>query len=272
MSLICVSLSKMQQSSATSFCIAMSDISVYVTSDVTSSERRISPQWDLHHLKTRLEQITGIAPKFQTIQYYPLPSSNQYEIISDASSYSEDKDRNTALVLFKITPFARLHIIDANPDSELADFNNVDENDDVGFKLSEEDYQKRSDSVLRWKQTQKLGKYDPEYNLAKQRAIEEEAKISTSIRTGDRCRVINIQGERRGTVRFVGKIKMLDDDENTWVGVEFDEPVGRNDGLIDGVQIFSAKPKHGSFVKPKQVEVGDFPELDPFASDDDDEL
>lgn len=250
----------------------MSDISVYVTSDVTSSERRISPQWDLHYLKTRLEQITGIAPKFQTIHYYPLPSSNQHEVLSDASSYSETGDRNTPLALLKIAPFTRLHIIDANPDSELADLNNMDETENVGFKLSEEDYQKRSDSVLRWKQENKLGKYDPEYNLAKKRAMEEDARMTSSIQTGQRCRVINIQGERRGVVRFVGKIKMLDDEENTWVGVEFDEPVGRNDGLIDGVLIFHAKPKHGSFVKPKQVEVGDFPELDPFASDDDDEL
>lgn len=50
--------------------------------------------------------------------------------------------------------------------------------------------------------------------------------------------------------------------------VEFDEPTGKNNGYFDGVKIFECKEKHGSFVKPKQVEVGDFPELDPFASDE----
>lgn len=64
---------------------------------------------------------------------------------------------------------------------------------------------------------------------------------------------------------------LLDEGENIWVGVEFDEPVGKNNGLILGTKIFECRENHGSFVKPKQVEVGDFPELDPFASDDDDE-
>ena len=38
----------------------MSDINVYITSDLTSSERRISPQWDIQYLKKKLELITGI--------------------------------------------------------------------------------------------------------------------------------------------------------------------------------------------------------------------
>jgi tubulin-folding cofactor B len=243
----------------------MSDISVYITSDLTSSERRISPQWDLFYLKTRLELITGITPEFQTIHYYAIPHSNEYSIISDASVFSREHDSSITVASLKIVPFSRLHVIDTNPDSELKQLDMAEGSE---FKLSEEEYQKRSNTVLKWKQENNLGRFDANFNKAKSAEIDRNQHLSKTMEVGNRCRVINIEGERRGTIKYVGKIDILDNGEMTWVGVEFDEPVGKNDGCINGVRFFDAKDKHGSFVKPKQVEVGDFPEIDPFASDD----
>ena len=48
---------------------------------------------------------------------------------------------------------------------------------------------------------------------------------------GMRCEVY--PGQRRGTVRFVGEIAAT----GYWVGVQFDEPVGRNDGTVKGTYI-----------------------------------
>lgn len=243
----------------------MSDISVYITSDLTSSERRISPQWGLYYLKTRLELITGIAPEFQTIQYYAIPNSNEYSIVSDASLFNKEHDSSTTVGSFNIAPFSRLHVIDTNPDSELKDLETTEGSE---FKLSEEEYQKRSNTVLRWKQENNLGRFDANFAKAKLAEIDHNEQLSGNMKIGDRCRVINIEGERRGTIKYVGKIDILDNGEMIWVGIDFDEPVGKNDGSISGVRFFEARDKHGSFVKPKQVEVGDFPEIDPFASDD----
>ena len=41
---------------------------------------------------------------------------------------------------------------------------------------------------------------------------------------------------------------------------------------VDGERYFKTGPLRASFVKPDKVEVGDFPELDPFADDDDEEM
>lgn len=54
------------------------------------------------------------------------------------------------------------------------------------------------------------------------------------------------------------------------VGVVFDEPVGHNDGTVKGVAYFSCVQGYGAFVRGDRVSVGDFPERDPFAEDEED--
>lgn len=55
-----------------------------------------------------------------------------------------------------------------------------------------------------------------------------------------------------------------------WVGVRFDEPVGRGDGTVRGKRFFECDKGFGGFVRGRNLTVGDFPER-PFDEDDDDD-
>lgn len=97
------------------------------------------------------------------------------------------------------------------------------------------------------------------------------------IELGMRCQVQ--PGSRRGSVSYVGLVPELAAGGGYWVGITFDEPVGKTDGSIVCAEgggkkrYFEAAPLYASFVRGKNVEVGDFPELDLFDEDEsDDEL
>lgn len=47
-----------------------------------------------------------------------------------------------------------------------------------------------------------------------------------------------------------------------FVGIQLDEPMGTNNGSIKGYAYFNCPMKYGIFVRPSEVEVGDFPEVD----------
>jgi tubulin-folding cofactor B len=127
--------------------------------------------------------------------------------------------------------------------------------------------------------TGKIVRDDPEEEVAV--AIPEEEEASTNelyskesvagMEVGNRCQVE--PGARRGIVSFLGEVPELGSGGGYWVGVTFDEPVGKTDGTAKGgKRYFEVLPKHGGFARGKNVQVGDFPERDIFDDSDEDEL
>lgn len=130
------------------------------------------------------------------------------------------------------------------------------------YVMPKEQYETLSSSVLAWKKNEKLGRFDPtapEKEKAKLAAVEREVE-QRGIKVGLRCRVGGREADRRGIVQFVGEVDGLGGG-GVWVGVDLDEPVGKNDGTVEGKKIFDCKGKnYGSLVRPMKVEIGDFPE------------
>ncbi|TRY74970.1 hypothetical protein TCAL_11612 [Tigriopus californicus] len=73
------------------------------------------------------------------------------------------------------------------------------------------------------------------------------------IRVGDRVNVKDLQTapgvpeECKGTIKFIGEVEFMHD-ENRWIGVELDEPLGRHNGTVQGVEYFKAPLNTGVFV------------------------
>ena len=101
----------------------------------------------------------------------------------------------------------------------------------------------------------------------------------TAVQLGGRCKVLADEGEQMGYVRYVGKpafaagywvgmccfpplcprsssarcLLLCSYCSQRDVGVELDEPLGKNDGSVKGQSYFSCAPNHGTFRKPEKV-------------------
>ena len=105
---------------------------------------------------------------------------------------------------------------------------------------------------------------------------ESDADTATRLETAESCAHIKVEmrcevdpGARRGAVAFVGEVNGMP--PGWWVGVKFDEPVGKSSGNVKGIQIFECAARYGGFVRGHNIRVGDYPEKDLFDSDEEDD-
>ncbi|XP_015603159.1 restin homolog isoform X2 [Cephus cinctus] len=70
------------------------------------------------------------------------------------------------------------------------------------------------------------------------------------LRIGERVIVSSSQGSKTGVLRFLGTTHFANGE---FCGVELDDPLGKNDGSIDDIRYFEARPKHGLFAPVHKV-------------------
>ncbi|TFK48460.1 hypothetical protein OE88DRAFT_1634688 [Heliocybe sulcata] len=221
-------------------------VTVFVKSPDTRSERRFDLHLTVGQLKGKLELITGIPVPNQAISV--LNSE------TDAQAIGALDDDSKPLGFYGLRDYQVMNVADTNPSAsftgQLSDVSQVQK-----FELSESEYQKRQDSVLMYKQRHKLGRFG-------EKKDEDNGAVSlpeVNVQVGARCEVESSEEglSKRGTVRFVGPTKFAK--SGIWVGIEYDEPFGKNDGSVQGERYFECRPNYGVFVRPEKVKVGDFP-------------
>ncbi|WOK94575.1 tubulin-folding cofactor B [Canna indica] len=155
----------------------------------------------------------------------------------------------------------RLHIIDLDPSSVtsggwLEDTSLVEK-----YTISEEAYNKLDNNVRKFKE--KMASQNPQTkgNKLPENYMED---LCANIKVGDRCEVE--PGEKRGIIKFVGRAEDLG--PGFWVGIQYDEPLGKHDGMVKGKRYFDCPPQHGAMLRPDKVKVGDYPERDPFEEEE----
>ncbi|KAI9062749.1 hypothetical protein FKP32DRAFT_1593417 [Trametes sanguinea] len=218
-------------------------VNVFVVSPDTRSERRFDLGLTVGQLKNKLELITGIPVQNQEISVLPSEDATQPLCIL--------ADDGKQFGFYGVHDWQVLKVNDLNPATsftgQLSDTSQVDK-----FELSETEYAQRQDTVLAYKQRHKIGRF------AEKPAEEPQETPHVDIPVGARCEVESTEEDfrKRGTVRYVGPTEFA---KGIWVGIEYDEPIGKNDGSVKGKRYFECPPNCGVFVKPERVKVGDYP-------------
>ena len=81
---------------------AAGDIPLQITSENSSSERRITPSWTIGQLKAKLEPVTGIPPLSQKLT---LRLGSQQSVPLEAVD-----EENTQLGSFPLAPYAEIYV------------------------------------------------------------------------------------------------------------------------------------------------------------------
>uniref|UniRef100_A0A8D0L8Z9 Tubulin folding cofactor B n=1 Tax=Sphenodon punctatus TaxID=8508 RepID=A0A8D0L8Z9_SPHPU len=202
-------------------------------------------------LQCKLELVVGSPASCMDLELYTADDKFVMKLDSDEA----------LLGSYPIDDGCRIHVIDKSG-ARIGEYEDVSQVEK--YEIPDSEYNKRADSVRSFMKRSKVGKYNEEEMTKKgeeqEQKLTEEKALAEAISTGARCEVRMLgQPTKRGTVMYVGLAEFK---PGYWVGVKYDEPLGKNDGSVNGKRYFECKPKYGVFVKPHFVIVGDFPEED----------
>ncbi|GMH08650.1 hypothetical protein Nepgr_010490 [Nepenthes gracilis] len=212
---------------------------------------RFPLQMTLESVKEKLWKKSGTSVSSMCLELYDDTGSK----IADLS------DNMRPLGFYSPLDGFRLHVIDLDPSSVssggwLEDTSLVEK-----YKISEEAYDKLDGTYRKFKE--KLKHQNP-MSAGNKIAANYMENLCSNIKVGDRCQVE--PGEKRGVVKYVGQAEDLG--PGFWVGIQYDEPLGKHDGTVKGMRYFECPLLHGAMVRPDKVQVGDYPERDPFEEEE----
>jgi tubulin-folding cofactor B len=188
-------------------------------------ELKLHPDLTVGALKQKLHSFCGTEPAMQHLSLLDDRGVLIAELADDGASLSSVGALDGCTI----------HITDLDPTSQVAGLGEESAVEKVA--LSAEAEAARKARLAQFKKP-KAPAVDDEYM----------AELAAPINVGAACEVAP---SKLGTVRFVGKIPEIA--PGWWVGVEYQEPVGKNDGSVKGARYFSCAPEQGGFVRPDKV-------------------
>ncbi|XP_065511263.1 tubulin-folding cofactor B [Caloenas nicobarica] len=215
--------------------------------NVFRAHKRYSTGLTIAELKCKLELVVGIPASLMDLQLFG---------VSDEPLGRLDQDE-ALLGNYPVGDGCRLHVTDRSG-SHVGAFEDVSQV--PKYEMPDSDYDKRPESLRSFLRQRGWGRFDA--GVSQRRAAEQQQEVTTAatLPVGSRC-LVRVPGQpsKRGTIMYVGQ---TDFKPGYWVGVRYDEPLGKHDGSVGGRRYFECQPKYGAFVKPQNVTPGDFPEED----------
>uniref|UniRef100_A0AC11DHL0 Tubulin folding cofactor B n=1 Tax=Ovis aries TaxID=9940 RepID=A0AC11DHL0_SHEEP len=259
-------------------------VNVFISSSLNSfrSQKRYSRSLTVAEFKCKLQLVVGSPASCMELElhgpddkfYCKLDQDDallgSYPVDDGCRIHQGERQTHPQTLVLSDLDWAEKSLGDWRHPAEVIDHSGarLGEYEDISkvekYEISQEAYEQRQDSIRSFLKRNKLGRFSEEERAQQEaenskRLIEEEAQAST-IPVGSRCEVrAPGQPPRRGTVMYVG---LTDFKPGYWIGVRYDEPLGKNDGSVNGKRYFECQAKYGAFVKPSVVTVGDFPEED----------
>lgn len=209
------------------------------TRAMTALELRFDLTQTIASVKASLERRFGTSADYMALK-----------LKDESGAFKCDMTNNDAqLAIYQPVDYYTIHIIDTDPHAlNVDDVSSIEK-----YVMSDDKYSALDDNFRKFKATLPVGEVerqelDPEF----------QAELAAEIEVGNRCRVN--PGDKRGVVRYVGKVPEAA--SGWYIGIELDEPLGKNDGSVKGVRYFQCPSNFGLFARPDLVEVGDFRPFD----------
>uniref|UniRef100_A0A0N5A7M3 CAP-Gly domain-containing protein n=1 Tax=Syphacia muris TaxID=451379 RepID=A0A0N5A7M3_9BILA len=192
--------------------------------------KRFCSGFNVATLKDKLQLVVGI-PKEQMVLKL---------LDKEGKLVCHINDENSTLKSMNAMDGMELHATDTAPNNDLSKSCPVEK-----YVLPDEKYNERAESLRAWRKR--------EQTTFKKNAIKQSEKAAKNMKVGDHC-IVRLQSKpsKSGTISFIGETKFK---EGWWIGVIYDEPIGKNDGSVDGIRYFECNENCGSFVRPQDVQV-----------------
>ncbi|KAM6111585.1 tubulin-folding cofactor B [Phoenicopterus ruber ruber] len=226
-------------------------VSLAVSSSLNAfrAHKRYSTGLTIAEFKCKLELVVGSPASCMDLELYGAEDELLGRLDCDEA----------LLGSYPVADGCRVHVIDRSG-ARIGEYEDVSQVEK--YEMAESDYDRRPESLRSFLRQRRWGRYDAEG--ARHRAAEQqqrqaqEAALAAALPLGARCQV-RVPGQpcKRATIMYVGQ---TDFKPGYWVGVRYDEPLGKHDGSVGGRRYFECQPKYGAFVKPQSVTPGDFPE------------
>ncbi|KAI3936404.1 hypothetical protein MKW98_000678 [Papaver atlanticum] len=216
-----------------------------------SADVRFSLQMTVESVKDKLWKKSGTSVDSMSLELFD----------DTGAKVTELNDNSKPFGFYSPHDGYRLNILDLDPSSVTAGGWLEDTSLVEKYSISEEAYDKLGGTFRKYKE--KFASQNPSVveNKITDNYMED---LCANIKVGDRCEVE--PGEKRGVVKFVGRAENIQ--PGFWIGVQYDEPLGKHDGMVRGKRYFTCPSLHGAMVRPEKVKVGDYPEKDPFEEDE----